>query len=54
LAPPDGTAEERKAIFAAMDDTKSGLITFRKFLEWVVTHTAGKVEAQKAGKGYKK
>ena len=43
LAPPDGTAEERKAIFAAMDDTKSGLITFRKFLEWVVTHTAGKV-----------
>merc|ERR1712048_1041795 len=30
LAPPDGTAEERKAIFASMDDTKTGLITFRK------------------------
>merc|ERR1712137_568759 len=50
LAPPDGTAEERKAIFASMDDTKTGLITFRKFLEWVVSHTAGKVAAQKAGK----
>jgi len=37
-----------------MDDTKSGLITFRKFLEWTVTHTAGKVENHKAGKGYKK
>jgi hypothetical protein len=54
LAPPDGTHEERKAIFASMDDTKTGLITFRKFLEWVVSHTAGKVAAQKAGKGYKK
>jgi len=54
LAPPDGTAEARKAIFESMDDTKTGLITFRKFLEWTVTHTAGKVEAHKAGKGYKK
>merc|ERR1712096_444799 len=54
LAPPDGTAEERKAIFSSMDDTKTGLITFRKFLEWTVTHTNAKVAAQKAGKGYKK
>jgi len=54
LAPPDGTAEARKAIFEAMDDDKSGLINFRKFLEWTVTHTAGKVENHKAGKGYKK
>merc|ERR1712078_753490 len=54
LAPPDGTAEARKAIFESMDDTKTGLISFRKFLEWTVTHTAGKVEAHKAGKGYKK
>jgi len=54
LAPPDGTAEERKAIFGSMDDTKTGLITFRKFLEWVVVHLGAKVAAQKAGKGYKK
>jgi hypothetical protein len=54
LAPPDGTHAERQAIFASMDDTKTGLITFRKFLEWVVKHTAGKVAAQKAGQGYKK
>merc|ERR1712107_877381 len=39
LAPPDGTVEARKAIFESMDDTKTGLITFRKFLEWTVTHT---------------
>merc|ERR1712023_430745 len=47
-------AEFNKLIFESMDDTKTGLITFRKFLEWTVTHTAGKVEAHKAGKGYKK
>jgi len=51
LDPPDGTVEGRKAIFASMDDTKTGLITFRKFLERTVTHTAGEVEAHKAGKG---
>lgn len=45
---------ERKAIFRRMDDTQTGLITFRKFLQWSVHHTAHKIDLQKRGKGYKK
>jgi len=39
LAPPDGTAEPHKAIFESMDDTTTGLLAFRNFLKWTVTHT---------------
>lgn len=54
LAPPAGTEAEREAIFRSMDDTQTGLITFRKFLQWSMHHTAHKIDLQKAGKGYKK
>lgn len=54
LAPEGSSAEERKAIFASMDDNKEGYITFRKVLRWLNEHTQEKIAEFKAGKGYKK
>merc|ERR1712048_864643 len=54
LAPPDASAEFRKAAFEKMEDKAMGGVTFRRLVEWTVEHTKGKIADQKAGKGYKK
>lgn len=52
LAPLESNAADRKAIFDLMDDTKSGHVTFRKFLKWTFKHALQKIDDNKAGLGY--
>ena len=54
LAPPDASAEFRKAAFESMEDKAMGGVTFRRRVELTVEHTKGKISDPKAGKGYKK
>merc|ERR1712107_878524 len=54
LAPAGSSKALRDQIFQSMDDNNSGTITFRKFVAWTVTHAKGKIELQRAGKGFKK
>jgi len=54
LAPPESSKETRKKFFDSMEDKQMGGVTFRLLLAWTIEHSAGKVAAQKAGKGYKK
>jgi len=53
LAPPGSSKALRDQIFNSMDDNNSGTITFRKFVAWTVTHSKGKIENHRAGKGHK-
>jgi len=54
LAPPDASAEFRKAAFEKMEDKAMGGVTFRTLVAWTTEHAKGKIADQKAGKGYKK
>merc|ERR1719330_1652217 len=54
LAPPGSSKELRDKIFNRMDDNNSGTITFRKFVNWTVTHAKGKIHDHRSGMGYKK
>jgi len=54
LAPPGSSKELRDKIFNLMDDNSSGTITFRKFMNWTVTHAKGKIQDHRSGMGYKK
>merc|ERR1719265_405863 len=53
LAPPDSDEAARKAMFDAMDHTKAGSITFRKFLRFVRLHSKEMIDAHRDGRGYK-
>jgi len=45
LAPASSDPATRKAMFEAMDSTKTGFVTFRKFLEFVRSHVKEKLAA---------
>jgi len=47
LAPDSQDDAARKAMFAAMDSSSSGFITFRKFLGFVREHVSAKLKAHK-------
>lgn len=47
LAPDSQDEAARKAMFAAMDSTNSGFITFRKFLRFTREHVKEKLKAHK-------
>merc|ERR1712203_550174 len=47
LAPDTMDTAARKAMFESMDSTKSGFVTFRKFLRYTREHMRGKVAAHK-------
>jgi hypothetical protein len=48
LAPPSADAARIAELYAAMEDSRLGGVTFRKFLQWTKEHTKGKIEAHKA------
>lgn len=54
LAPPDVDTAVRDKMFEAMElrrgDQRTGFVTFRKFYEWNLEHTAEKIRAHRAGK----
>jgi len=43
LAPDSSDSAARKAMFESMDSTNTGFVTFRKFLEYVRSHTKDKL-----------
>lgn len=45
LAPDSSDPATRKAMFEAMDSTKTGFVTYRKFLEFVRSHVKEKLAA---------
>jgi len=53
LAPSASDEAARKAMFAAMDHTNAGSVTFRKFLRFVRLHAKEMIEAHRDGRGYK-
>jgi len=47
LAPPSADAARIQELYAAMEDSRLGGVTFRKFLQWTTEHTKAKIEAHK-------
>ena len=47
LAPPSADAGRVAELYAAMEDSRLGGVTFRKFLQWTTEHTKAKIEAHK-------
>merc|ERR1711862_472613 len=50
LAPPDASAEFRKAAFEKMEDKAMGGVTFRTLVAWTTDHAKGKIADQKAAR----
>jgi len=47
LAPPSADAARVDELYAQMEDSRLGGVTFRKFLAWTTEHTKGKIEAHR-------
>jgi len=47
LAPQSADAARVAELYASMEDSRLGGVTFRKFLQWTTEHTKAKIEAHK-------